>query len=122
MAPALEALLGRQLEVVLEPRLVRLRRLVIGEATRFPDLARALARHGPQRAIEALTGHLVDLDERGFLTVPDARVSASHLNWLVMGGPVNDAMLLGEAHLLTAAERTAHVRSAVALFLAAHRP
>ena len=38
----------RQLAVVLTPRLMQLRRLVIGEASRFPELGRALLRWRPR--------------------------------------------------------------------------
>ena len=44
----------RQLTVVLTPRIMQLRRLVIGEVSRFPDLARVLYERGPQRAMDAL--------------------------------------------------------------------
>ncbi|QYJ03333.1 TetR/AcrR family transcriptional regulator [Nocardioides panacisoli] len=120
--PALTALLDRQLAAVLTPRIVQLRRLVIGEAHRFPDLAHALAHHGPSRAIESLATHLADLDRRGLLAVPDAPTSAGFLNWLVMGGPINEAMFHGAEALPAAAARTEHVRRAVDLFVAAHRP
>lgn len=120
LAPALEQYLRRQLDVVLMPRLLQLRRLVIGEVTRFPDLARALAEHGPQRAVDAIAAQLTELDLCGLLSVPEPRKAASQLNWLVMGEPVNIAMLLGDDAVPTPAARTAHVRQAVATFLAAY--
>ena len=40
----------RQLTAVLAPRILRLRRLVIGEEARFPELARVLWENGPARA------------------------------------------------------------------------
>ena len=41
-------------------------------------------------------------------------------NWLVMGGPLNKVMLLGDAAIPTASERQAQVRGAVRVFLAAY--
>lgn len=120
LAPALEQYLRRQLDVVLMPRILQLRRLVIGEVHRFPDLARALAQHGPQRAVEAIAVQLAELDRRGLLVVPEPRDAASQLNWLVMGEPVNIAMLRGDDAVPSPAARTAHVRRAVATFLAAY--
>lgn len=120
LASCLEQILDRQLELVLKPRLLRLRRIVIGELARFPALARALAEHGPQRSIEALTSLLGGLSERGLLLVPDPRTAASQLNWLVMGEPINDAMLLGDAAAPAPDTRKEHVRQAVATFLAAY--
>ncbi len=120
IAPTLERLLDRQLEIVLTPRLLQLRRLVIGEVARFPELARALAEEGPHRAIAALAALLRGLHHNGLLAVPDAPAAAAQLNWLVMGGPMNDAMLLGDDAVPSAAKRRAHVRAAVATFVAAH--
>ena len=39
LAAYLRAYAGKQLTVVLTPRLMQVRRLVIGEVSRFPDLA-----------------------------------------------------------------------------------
>ncbi len=119
---ALEDDLDRQLDIVLTPRLLQLRRLVIGEVARFPALARALATHGPHRAIGLIAEQLRAHDERGLLRVPDPRTAAAQLNWLVMGEPMNDAMLLGDDAVPSPAARRAHVRRCVGLFIAAHRP
>ncbi len=119
---ALESMLGHQLGVVLSPRLVRLRRLVISEVPRFPDLARAVYEQGPQRAITTLEALLRELDSRGWVRVPHPAVAAEQLNWLVMGAPTNAAMFLGDDVAPTPAEQQAHVRGAVATFLAAYAP
>ena len=50
----------------------------------------------------------------------DARRAATFFNWLIMGAPVNDAMLLGDAALLDEAGIERHAREAVRIFLAAH--
>lgn len=120
IGPLLVERMSQQLDIVLTPRLLRLRRLVIGEVARFPALARALAEHGPHRAIAALEVLLRDLDGRGLLAVPEPRVAAAQLNWLVMGEPVNDAMLLGDDAVMSSRRRRAHVERAVATFLAAY--
>lgn len=120
LAPALVKLLDRQLTTVLTPRLLRLRRLVIGEVARFPELARTLAEHGPQRAIDLLTDLLTEVDARELLSIADPRTAASQLNWLVMGAPINDAMLLGDDAVPGATARRRHVRAAVSTFLRAY--
>src|SRR4029078_11054087 len=53
-APPLRALARRQLEQVMQPRLMQLRRLVIGEANRFPQLGRAFYEQGAGRSVAAL--------------------------------------------------------------------
>src|ERR1035441_6813338 len=85
-----------QLTVVLTPRLMQLRRLVIGELARFPKLARVLYERGPQRAIAALAQTFKRLAGRGLLVIDDPLIAASHFNWLVMSEPLNKAMLLGD--------------------------
>ena len=122
IAPALESILSRQLAAVLQPRMLRLRRLVIGEVPRFPELARAVFEHGPQRAVAALAQMLADLDARELLSVPDPRLAATQLNWLVMGAPVNDAMFLGDDAIPSIPAQRDHVKAAVATFLSStHR-
>lgn len=110
----------RQLTAVLSPRILRLRRLVIGEEARFPELARVLWQHGPERAVEALAGHVARLGDAGWLSVADPRAAATFLNWLVMGEPVNRAMLLGDERLPDAREISVHCAEAVRIFLAAY--
>lgn len=116
----LEGLLGHQLAVVLSPRLLRLRRLVIGEVPRFPDLARAVFEQGPRRAITTLEALLSEIDARGWVRVRDPAMAAEQLNWLVMGAPTNAAMFLGDDVAPTPAEQDVHVRNAVTAFLAAY--
>ena len=110
----------RQLTAVLAPRILRLRRLVIGEESRFPELARVLWENGPARAMDALAGHVARLTEQGWLVAADPRAAATYLNWLVMGEPVNRAMLLGDETLPDATATRAHCGEAVRIFLAAY--
>ena len=69
------------------PRLLKLRRLVIGEVERFPDLARALYENGPARAIRSLAVTMASLTERGLLGAGDPVEAATTFDWLVMGDP-----------------------------------
>lgn len=110
----------RQLAVVLRPRILQLRRLVIGEVARFPDLARTLAAAGPQRAIAGLAETIARRAERGELAVEDPVVAAATFNWLVMGAPLNDAMLLGDDAIPAPAAQRRHAAEAVRVFLAAY--
>lgn len=120
VVPYLSSYAYRQLSIVLTPELMRLRRLVVGEVSRFPDLARVLYEHGPQRAIEALTATFTRLSARGLLRVDNPTTAAAHYNWLVMGEPVNRAMLLGDSAIPTNAELRDHANDAVRVFMAAY--
>ena len=122
LAGYLEDYLLRQATVVLRPRILRLRRLVIGEVERFPDLARTLWEDGPARAMGALAVLVSQLDAAGLVRAPDARVAASSLNWLVMSGPLNAAMLLGDGAVPDEEALRRHTREAVRVFLAAYAP
>ncbi|KKC31720.1 TetR family transcriptional regulator [Devosia psychrophila] len=110
----------RQLSVALTPALMQLRRLVIGELARFPDLARILHERGPQRAISVLADVFKRLEAQGLLTCPDATLAAIHFNWLFMAEPVNRAMLLGDDGLPSDAEMRRFAKEAVRVFLAAY--
>jgi len=110
----------RQLNVVLTPRLLQLRRMVIGESSRFPELGKALYDSGPGRAMRAIALALERLAQRGFLTLDDPAVAAAHFNWLVMGDPVNAAMLLGDEAVPNPTALRRHVIEAVRVFLAAY--
>jgi AcrR family transcriptional regulator len=119
-AEYLRAYAFRQLTVVLQPRIMQLRRLVIGEVGRFPDLARALFERGPKRALAALAAALGDMADRGFLAIDDPKLAAAQFNWLVMGEPLNRAMLLGDGAIPTSAELRRHAAQSVQMFLAAY--
>ncbi|MET4782899.1 TetR/AcrR family transcriptional regulator [Glaciihabitans sp. UYNi722] len=110
----------RQLAIVLTPRLLQLRRLVIGEVSRFPALATALWESGPSRAMSALALVFGRLAEAGLLEIDDARVAASTYNWLVMSGPLNEAMLLGDAAVPSTAQLHHHAAEGVRVFLAGY--
>jgi AcrR family transcriptional regulator len=110
----------RQLSVVLTPTLMQLRRVVIGEVGRFPDLGKALYESGPNRAMGAMAALFQRLADRGLLQIDDAAVTASHFNWLVMSQPLNQAMLLGDAAIPAPAALRRHADDAVRVFLAAY--
>jgi AcrR family transcriptional regulator len=110
----------RQLTLVLTPRLIQLRRLVIGEVSRFPELAKVLYERGSMRALAALAASFTHLAERDLLAIDDPMVAATHFNWLVMSAPLNQAMLLGDAAIPPPAELRWHAEEGVRVFLAAY--
>ena len=122
LARYLQTFADKQLTVVLTPRLMQLRRLVIGEVSRFPELARVLYERGPQRALTRLTALFQRLAARRLLAIDDPAVAASHFNWLIMADPVNRAMLLGDDAIPTADALRRHVAEGVRVFLAAYSP
>jgi TetR/AcrR family transcriptional repressor of mexJK operon len=110
-----------QLRAVMVPRLVRLRRLVISESGRFPQLGRLFYERGPGRTMDALATMFEQLAARDVLEFDDPRVAAAHFNWLVMSIPLNQAMLLGDDEPATTNELNRYADSGVRAFLAAYR-
>ena len=100
---------------------MQLRRLVIGEATRFPELGRAFYERGQGRTVAALASSFERLaaTRRGY-ELDDPQRAASHFNWLVMSAPVNRAMLLGDAEIPSPAELDRYADDGVRAFLAAY--
>jgi AcrR family transcriptional regulator len=117
---ALRDLARRQLDSVMRPRLMQLRRLVIGEAGRFPELGRAFYERGAARAVARFADAFARLADRGKLELDDPELAAAHFNWLVMSAPVNRAMLLGDAEIPSSAELDRYAESGVRAFLAAY--
>jgi TetR/AcrR family transcriptional repressor of mexJK operon len=120
VAADLRDLARRQLEMVMQPRLLQLRRLVIGEAGRFPDLGRTFDERGPARTVSALADAFERLAARGVLNVDgDPLVAAQHFNWLIMSIPLNEAMFLGDDEP-SAADLDRYAHTGVRAFLAAY--
>ena len=59
------------LRMVLQPRILQLRRLIIGEAARFPELGRTFYEEGPGRTIAALATVFERLADEGVLRPGD---------------------------------------------------
>src|SRR3954447_7571901 len=91
----LRGLAQQLLARVMQPRILQLRRLVIGEAGRFPELGRTFYEQGPGRTLAALAGAFERLTARGVLRVDDPLLASAHFNGLIMSIPLNEAMLLG---------------------------
>src|SRR5215213_8777281 len=117
----LRDLARRQLARVMQPRLLQLRRLVIGEANRFPQLGGAFYDRGPGRTIAALAAAFERLAARGALELEDPALAAAQFNWLIMSAPINDAMLLGRDEAPAPAELEQYADAGVGAFLAAYR-
>ncbi|PSJ54356.1 TetR/AcrR family transcriptional regulator [Pseudaminobacter soli (ex Li et al. 2025)] len=108
------------LAIVLTPRLMRLRRMVIGEVERFPELGRSLYLNGPIRSIKQFTRALEHYASIGQIETAEPEAAATHFNWLVMGGPTSAAMLLGDEGIPGKAKLRAHAQEAVRIFLCAY--
>ena len=104
----------------MQPQIIQLRRLVIGEAGRFPELGRSFYERGPGRTIAALATTFERLAARGILQLDDPILAAAHFNWLIMSIPLNQAMLLGHDEPPAATELDRWADAGVRVFLAAY--
>lgn len=82
--------------IVMQPRVLRLRRLIVAEADRFPALAKTYYERGPKRTTEAMADCFEHLASRGLLVFDDKILAAEHFNWLVLSIPLNRIMLGGD--------------------------
>ncbi|OLF11800.1 TetR/AcrR family transcriptional regulator [Actinophytocola xanthii] len=119
LAAELTELAVRQLRAVLQPRVLALRRLVIAEVPRFPELGQAFFDQGPGRTMSGLAARFAELTGEGRLRTDDPSIAASEFNWLVMAAPINEAMLLGRTSF-SAADLALIADRAVATFMRAY--
>lgn len=116
---ALTRIADAALSRALHPSMVRLQQIAIGHASMFPEMARSAHGSGtwPRRALlaELLRQHA----EAGTIVVDDPDRLAELFLGLASGAP---ARLASFGIVRSAAERDAHTRAAVDLFLRSLRP
>jgi TetR/AcrR family transcriptional repressor of mexJK operon len=116
----LSGLARRYVRFVIQPHVLQLRRLIIGEAGRFPKLARSYYEQVPQRVVVALASGLQHLAGRGLLRTDDPVLAANHFAWLVLAVPLDKAMFCGGEGSFTPAELERLADAGVRVFLAAY--
>lgn len=100
---------------------IRLRRLVIAEADRFPDLAATYFNQAPQRGLTAVADGLSSLVERGLLDIDDRELASIQFAYLVLG-PLIDRALFLPREAITAEQIQRFATSGVRAFLRANPP
>ena len=117
----LTALAAEYLRAVTKEPVVQLRRLVIGEANRLPELARLYYEHAPLRTLSSLAAAFAALGERGSLNVPEPALAAEHFAFLIVGKPIDQALFDGAPAVLADVDVDSYARAGVRVFLAAYR-
>ena len=110
----------RFLSTLMQPELLRLRRLVIATADHIPEVGRAWYEQGFERVLLTLAERFAQLSERGLLAVGDPAIAAHHFVGLLLWIPVNRAMFTGEEAGPTKEELEAYADAAVQAFLRAY--
>jgi TetR/AcrR family transcriptional regulator, mexJK operon transcriptional repressor len=111
----------RLARAVLGGRVVPLRRLLIAETRRFPELAQDYYRRAPGRVMDALADAFRRYDEQGQLAISDPMRAAEHLAFLILGASLDRALFSPDHIPEDQALIEDRVRSGVEVFLRAHR-
>jgi AcrR family transcriptional regulator len=118
---ALQALARRLLESLTADSVLQLRRLVIAEADRFPEVCGAWFNTGFEKSLEALGEALTRLAERGLLReLEDPTLAAYQFAGLVMYKPMNRAMFAGTRQRPAHGELDKLADQATEVFLASY--
>jgi TetR/AcrR family transcriptional repressor of mexJK operon len=117
----LTALAADYLRAVLQEQVVQLRRLVVGEANRVPELAQRYYEQAPARTLAAFADCFGRLHDRGMLDAPEPASAAEHFAFLIVGRCIDQALFCGGAQVLKDVGIDKHVRAGVRVFLAAYR-
>lgn len=112
----LATLARRFIDALMQPQLLQLRRLVIANAERFPEVGRDWYENGFERVLARLADTFQSLGERNLLRVDDPLMSANHFVGLLLWIPVNKAMFTGN-HRATPDEMDRYAIAAVRAFL-----
>jgi len=118
----LTALAADYLRAVLQEPVVQLRRLVVGEANRVPELAQLYYDQAPARTLAAFAECFSALHGRGLLHVPEPALAAEHFAFLIVGRCIDQALFYGGPQVLSSVDVDGYVRSGVGVFLAGYRP
>ncbi|WP_433516901.1 TetR/AcrR family transcriptional regulator [Nonomuraea sp. CA-143628] len=105
-----------------DPQLLQMRRLVIAEAERFPEIGREYFERSWVRTLKLLAETFAKLTERGLLNTPDPDRAAYLFTWLIASIPANRAAFLGDAAAGTPEELNALADEGTRVFLAAYAP
>ena len=111
----------RFLDTLLQPDVLRLRRLVVAEADRFPEISATWFEGAFHQSVVLLGESMARLAERGMLRpLSDPTLTAYQFAGLVMYKPMNQAMFAGTAAQLDPAEFERIADLAADVFVAAY--
>jgi AcrR family transcriptional regulator len=103
-------------ELVLNPDVIAMQRMVLAESDRFPELARTFYTKAMRRTVTTLAKWLAAEKERGLIAVEDAELAAGMLLGMVAFEPQR-AVMFGQQPLPKRQELEHRAQLCVALFL-----
>jgi len=112
----LTAFAHQLLSQVLSPEVIGVHRIVIGEARRFPELAKHFYNNGPARVLTVLTQYFDHQNEIGILKIPDIPLAAEQFLNLVLG-ECHRRILFGIDATSELEQMQRQIKGAITLFL-----
>ncbi|ESY68119.1 MULTISPECIES: TetR/AcrR family transcriptional regulator [Mesorhizobium] len=119
MEGGLQQLARRLVTMLLDEELLKLRRLIIANADRMPQLGRSWYEKGFERMLASMASCFQKLTDRGLMQTSDPRLAASHLFGMLLWIPMNEAMFTG-SDPRSKAELERHADASVEAFLVAY--
>ena len=119
-AAALTTLAREQAASVFGGRVVPLRRLLIGEARRFPEFALDYYDRAPGLVMRSLAEALRAFDERGQLRIDDPESAAEHFAFLAIGASLDRALFDARTDAAGVDAAVERAERGVAVFLRAY--
>lgn len=115
LATVLERSARRMLSVALTSEALALRRLLLSEAERFPELVEIVIAQGARRGIERIAALLDDERRAGTIAFEDSTFAATQFQEMVLAVPLRRAMGFGAP--MTQDEQARWTQQCVTLFL-----
>ncbi len=117
----LRRLADKLLRALTQPDLIRLRRLVIAQAEKFPEVGQNWLEQGFGRVLETLAAAFQRYEKMGYLLLSDPLLAANHFAGLLLWIPLNRAMFTGKTKYRRA-ELEQYAEAAVEAFLKGYEP
>ena len=104
--------------MLMDDELLRLRRLIIANADRMPELGRDWYEKGFERMLRTMAACFQKLSAQHLMNVSDPTLAASHFFGMLLWIPMNEAMFTGNRKPRSKAELERHADASVEAFLA----
>lgn len=118
MKGGLQQVARRFMTTLMDEERLKLRRLIIANADRMPQLGRYWYEKGFEHMLTSMGGCFEQLTSQGLLRTPDPYLAASHFFGMLLWIPMNEAMFTGNTTPRPKAELERHADATVEAFLA----
>ena len=108
-------------ELILDPEVLAIQRMILAESDKFPEIAETFYKNAMMRTVGTLANWLKVQHERGLIVVADAHETAGILLGMLVFQPQRDVHF-GHKPPLTSAQIKERARNCAALFLRGVQP